>query len=152
MGGIAGRGRDGSGITGALGGGDSDADSSGPDGLGTERRGTDGRGADGLGTEGAGGVDSLTFAPFPLPSRPNSSPGAPDGRCRKPAGSGMREGTRRPSGGSLPLAIALSRSGSTPSPVPDPEDRLGLFTAGDSTFDSPSVGDEELTRDSLRQV
>jgi hypothetical protein len=36
--------------------------------------------------------------------------------------------------------------------VADPEDMLGLLTAGDSAGDPPSVGDEELTHDRSREV
>jgi hypothetical protein len=34
----------------------------------------------------------------------------------------------------------------------DPDDRLGLFTAGDSVGDPPSVGGEEFTDDLTREI
>jgi hypothetical protein len=34
----------------------------------------------------------------------------------------------------------------------DPEDKFGLFTAGDSAGEPPSVGDEELTEDLSREI
>lgn len=82
---------------------------------------------------------------------PKSSPGPTAVRCRNPAGNGIRDSRGRAA--SFPASGPGSGSGSIASGArggADPDDRPGLLTAGDSAFDSPSVGDEELTHDPSR--
>jgi hypothetical protein len=81
-----------------------------------------------------------------VPAADGSEPAAL--RCRKPGGKGMPDGRRRPAPSS-PLAAAPAEPAGAASSVPPAFMTFGFLPDGEPGWGSPSVVDEELTRDLL---